>query len=98
VLGRGFGGLSGPCIKPLALKVVYDVSRAVDVPVIGIGGIQDADDAMEFLLAGARAVQVGTANYYRPTAAIDVLDGLPERLAALGARSVDEIIGTLRVP
>jgi dihydroorotate dehydrogenase (NAD+) catalytic subunit len=98
VLGRGTGGLSGPCIKPLALKAVWDLARSVDVPVIGIGGIETADDAMEFLVAGARAVQVGTANYYRPTAAVEILDGLPPRVRALGAASVREVIGTLRPP
>jgi dihydroorotate dehydrogenase (NAD+) catalytic subunit len=97
VLGRGFGGLSGPCIKPLALKVVRDLSKAVDVPVIGIGGIETADDAMEFLVAGATAIQVGTANYYRPRAAMDILEGLPSRLKVLGASTVREIVGTLRI-
>jgi dihydroorotate dehydrogenase (NAD+) catalytic subunit len=98
VLGRGVGGLSGPCIKPVALRIVRDVARAVDAPVIGIGGIATADDAMEFFVAGASAVQVGTANYYHPTAAIDVLDGLPARFAALGARSMADVVGTLRAP
>jgi dihydroorotate dehydrogenase (NAD+) catalytic subunit len=98
VLGRGFGGLSGPCIKPLALKVVHALAKAVDVPVIGIGGIETADDAMEFLVAGATAIQVGTANYYRPRAAIEILEGLPSRLKVLGASSVREVVGTLRMP
>jgi dihydroorotate dehydrogenase (NAD+) catalytic subunit len=98
VLGRGTGGLSGPCIKPLALRAVWELSRAVDAPVIGIGGIQNADDAMEFLVAGATAVQVGTANYYAPRAALDVVEGLAERMLALGARSVADVRGTLRMP
>jgi dihydroorotate dehydrogenase (NAD+) catalytic subunit len=98
VLGRGVGGLSGPCIKPLALRIVRDVARAVDAPVIGIGGIATADDAMEFLVAGATGVQVGTANYYEPTAAVDVLDGLPARLASVGARRVADVVGTLVDP
>jgi dihydroorotate dehydrogenase (NAD+) catalytic subunit len=98
VLGRGFGGLSGPCIKPVALRIVRQLHQAVDVPIIGIGGIQDADDAMEFFLAGASAIQVGTANYYRPTVAVDVLEGLPERIRALGATALDEIVGTLQDP
>lgn len=98
VLGRGFGGLSGPCIKPVALRIVRQLHGAVDVPIIGIGGIENADDAMEYFLAGASAVQVGTANYYRPTAALEVLEGLPERIASLGASSLAEIVGTLEEP
>ncbi len=98
VLGRGYGGLSGPCIKPVALRIVRQIYETVDVPVIGIGGIQDADDVMEYLLAGATAVQVGTSNYYRPNAALEILEGLPERIASLGATSVREIIGTLEMP
>ena len=98
VLGRGFGGVSGPCIKPIALRIVHQLSTAVDVPIIGIGGIEDADDAMEFFLAGASMIQVGTANYYRPTAALDIVEGLPERIAALGASSLQEIVGTLEMP
>jgi dihydroorotate dehydrogenase (NAD+) catalytic subunit len=98
VLGRGVGGLSGPCIKPLALRIVRDVSRAIDAPVVGIGGIQDADDAMEFFVAGAAAIQVGTANYYLPTAASDLLDGLPSRFARIGARRMADVVGTLVDP
>ena len=98
ILGRGIGGLSGPCIKPLALRLVHQLHGAVDVPIIGIGGIQDADDAMEYFLAGASAIQVGTANFYRPTAVIDVLEGLPARIAELGASSLAEIVGTLQMP
>lgn len=98
ILGRGVGGLSGPCIKPLALRIVRQLYGAVDVPIVGIGGIQDADDAMEFFLAGASAIQVGTANFYRPTAVMDVLDGLPERIASLGAGSLAQIVGTLQDP
>jgi dihydroorotate dehydrogenase (NAD+) catalytic subunit len=98
VLGRGYGGLSGPCIKPVALRMVHQLHQAVDVPVIGIGGIQDADDAMEYFVAGASAIQVGTANYYRPTAALDILEALPERIRALGAESLADIVGTLQMP
>lgn len=98
ILGRGVGGLSGPAIKPVALRIVRDVAKAIDAPVIGIGGIATADDAMEFLVAGASAIQVGTANYYVPTAAIDILDGLPPRFAHLRARSLADVVGTLRPP
>ncbi len=98
VLGRGFGGISGPCIKPVALRMVRLLYETVDVPILGIGGIETADDAMEFFVAGASGIQVGTANYYRPTAALELLEGLPERIASLGATSLKEIVGTLRMP
>ena len=98
VLGRGLGGLSGPCIKPVALRIVRQIASVVDVPVIGIGGIENADDAMEFFVAGASAIQVGTANYYNPRAAVEILEGLPARLAELGASSLREIVGSIRMP
>lgn len=98
VLGRGVGGLSGPCIKPVALRIVRDLWRAVEVPILGIGGIQDVDDAMEFLLAGATGIQVGTANYYNPRAAMDILEALPACIREIGASSVREIVGTLEDP
>lgn len=98
ILGRGYGGVSGPCIKAVALRMVRLLYETVDVPIFGIGGIQDADDAMEYFLAGASCVQVGTSNYYRPTAALDILDGIPERIASLGATSLREIVGTLQMP
>jgi len=98
LLGRGLGGLSGPAIKPLALRIVWQLSKVVTIPIVGIGGVATADDAMEFLVAGASAVQVGTANYINPRAAIEVLDGLPERFAALGARCLKDVVGTLKMP
>lgn len=98
VLGRGIGGLSGPCIKPVALRIVRDLWRALHVPVIGIGGIQSADDAMEFFVAGASAIQVGTANYYNPRVANDIVDALPRLVRELGASSLAEIVGTMEDP
>lgn len=98
VLGNVVGGLSGPAIKPIALRAVYQVARAVDVPVVGIGGIASIDDVMEFLVTGATAVQIGTANYYRPTVSMSILDALPSALAELGAGSVRDVVGTLDVP
>jgi len=77
---------------------VRDVARAIHAPVIGIGGIQDADDAMEFFVAGAAAIQVGTANYYSPRAAADLLEGLPARFAQIGARCMADVVGTLKDP
>jgi dihydroorotate dehydrogenase (NAD+) catalytic subunit len=96
ILGNVTGGLSGPAIKPLALGIVWRVVRKVKIPVIGIGGIGTLDDVMEFLLAGAGAVQIGTANFYDPTATMRILDGLPGAIESLGARSVAEIVGTLQ--
>jgi dihydroorotate dehydrogenase (NAD+) catalytic subunit len=96
VLGNVLGGLSGPAIKPIALRCVYQASRAVDTPLVGIGGIATIDDVMEFLVAGASAVQIGTANYYDPTVTMKLLDALPGALAEAGVSSVSEIVGTLK--
>ncbi len=98
VLGNVTGGLSGPAIKPLALRIVWQVAQQVKVPIIGIGGIQSLDDVMEFLLAGATAVQIGTANFYAPTLAEQIVDQLPGALQSLGANSVAEVVGQLRLP
>lgn len=96
VLGNGIGGLSGPAIKPLALRCVWQVARAVPTPIIGIGGIQSIDDVMEFLVCGASAVQVGTANFYRPTLATNLIEQLRETLIAEGCQSLQDIVGTLK--
>ena len=95
MLGNVLGGLSGPAIKPIALRIVYQVARAVKIPLMGIGGIATVDDVMEFLVAGATAVQIGTANFYNPVASMQILDALPAALAELGAASVAEVVGTL---
>jgi dihydroorotate dehydrogenase (NAD+) catalytic subunit len=97
LLGAGMGGLSGPAIKPIALRCVWQVAQAVDIPVVGIGGIATIDDVMEFLVAGASAVQIGTANFYNPTASMEILDRLPAAIAEFGAKSVREIVGTLEL-
>lgn len=96
LLGNTVGGLSGPAIKPIALRAVYQVARAVRTPLVGIGGIASVDDVMEFLVAGAMAVQIGTANFYNPQASIQVLDGLPAALASLRANCVADVVGTLQ--
>jgi dihydroorotate dehydrogenase (NAD+) catalytic subunit len=96
-LGGITGGLSGPAIKPLALRLVWLVARACSVPVIGIGGIMDADDVLEFLVAGATAVQLGTVQFIRPRAALEILDGLRAALAEVGLGSVQDLIGTLAI-
>ncbi|MBN2021744.1 MAG: dihydroorotate dehydrogenase [Pirellulales bacterium] len=95
-LGNVLGGLSGPAIKPIAMRMVYQVARAVNVPLVGIGGIESIDDAMEFFVAGATAVQIGTANFYNPTVSMKILDALPGALAELGAARVSDIVGTLQ--
>lgn len=92
------GGLSGPAIKPIALRIVYDVAREVGLPVIGIGGIETTSDVVEFLLAGASAVQVGTALFRDPAAPEKILDGLTTYLQRAGLASVSELVGALEVP
>lgn len=87
------GGLSGPAIKPIALRMVYEVSKAVKVPIIGMGGILSAMDAVEFMLAGATAVAVGTANFVNPLAALDIISGLEDYLIKTNTASVTQIIG-----
>ncbi len=96
LLGNGLGGLSGPAIKPIALRAVYQVAQAVTIPVVGIGGIATIDDVMEFFVAGATAVQIGTANFYRPGVSMEILDALPAALASLGATRLSDIVGTLK--
>lgn len=97
MLGNVIGGLSGPAIKPIALRCVYQVAQAVKTPLVGIGGIATIDDVMEFLVAGASAVQLGTVNFYNPTAAATVLDALPKALADVDATCVADVVGTLQI-
>jgi dihydroorotate dehydrogenase (NAD+) catalytic subunit len=91
-------GLSGPAIKPVALRCVHQVVQAVDIPVVGIGGIASAEDALEFILVGAHAVQVGTANFLRPDFSFDLVDELEKLLEDIGAESLDEFRGSLKLP
>jgi dihydroorotate dehydrogenase (NAD+) catalytic subunit len=95
ILGNVTGGLSGPAIKPLALRFVWQVACQVKIPVIGIGGIGSVNDVMEFLVAGASALQIGTANFYDPSASVRIVNELPGALAELAAGSVREVVGTL---
>jgi dihydroorotate dehydrogenase (NAD+) catalytic subunit len=90
------GGLSGPAIKPVALRMVWQVIQKVSVPVIGIGGIMTAEDALEFLILGAKAVQIGTANFVNPRTTLDVIEGIKNYLAANKIKDVNDIIGTFR--
>ena len=93
ILGNTFGGLSGPAIKPVVLRLVYLLVREGVGPIVGVGGVQSADDVMEFLVAGASAVQVGTANFYSPNGAVTIIDELPTKLAELGVESIEEARG-----
>lgn len=95
-LSIGTGGLSGPCVKPVALRMVWQVARAVNIPVVGLGGIMNAADAIEFLMAGATAIEIGTANFIDPTTTIRVIDGMNEWLDSHGVKDVHEIIGCLK--
>lgn len=95
VLSTITGGLSGPCVKPVALRMVWQVAKAVKIPVVGLGGISCANDAIEFLLAGASAIQIGTANFIDPTISVKVIDGINEYLDQNGFKSVKDIIGLI---
>ncbi|MBO6058704.1 MAG: dihydroorotate dehydrogenase, partial [Bacteroidaceae bacterium] len=92
-LSIGTGGLSGPCVKPVALRMVYQVAHAVQIPVIGLGGISSATDAVEFLLAGASAIEIGTANFLDPAVTVKVAQGINAYLDRHGFKSVKDIIG-----
>ena len=95
-MARVVGGLSGPAIKPVALRLVWETSKAVSIPLLGMGGISNGTDAIEFMLAGATAVAVGTANFTNPTATVDVLDGIIDYCEAQGVSDVNELIGALQ--
>ena len=96
VLGNIVGGLSGPAIKPVALRMVWQVAKAVNVPIIGMGGIMSANDAIEFLLAGANAVAVGTGNFVNPLASVEIADGISKYLGESGLSCLDDIVGKLK--
>ena len=97
-LANVVGGLSGPAIKPIALRMVWQVVQVSNVPVIGLGGIVSLEDALEFLIVGARAIQVGTANFINPKVTLEIISGLEDYLSKLGLTDINEIIGTLEVP
>ncbi len=96
LLGNNVGGLSGPAIKPVSLRCVYQVAQAVDIPIVGVGGIANINDCMEFFVAGASAIQIGTANYYDPTITMKILDELPAAVAELGTNKFANIPGTIK--
>ena len=91
------GGLSGACVKPVALRMVWQVAKAVKIPVVGLGGIMNATDAIEFMLAGASAIEIGTANFIDPAITVKVAKGIDEYLERHGFKSVKDIIGALEV-
>ncbi|KMZ52497.1 dihydroorotate dehydrogenase [Dorea sp. D27] len=95
-LANKTGGLSGPAVKPVAVRMVYEVANAVKIPVIGMGGIETAEDAIEFLLAGATAVSVGTANFYNPSATVEVADGIEAYMKRYGFEHVSELTGLVK--
>jgi dihydroorotate dehydrogenase (NAD+) catalytic subunit len=95
VLSIGTGGLSGPAVKPVALRMVYQVARAVKIPVVGLGGISTAKDAIEFLMCGATAIEIGTANFLDPAISIKVRDGINDWLDQHGVHDIHDIIGCL---
>jgi dihydroorotate dehydrogenase (NAD+) catalytic subunit len=90
------GGLTGPCIKPIAIKLVWEAAKAVKIPVIGMGGIQNAGDAIEFMMAGAAAVAVGTANFYEPQTPLQIIAGIREFMQKHGIKDVREITGSVQ--
>lgn len=96
VLANKTGGMSGPAIHPIAVRMVYQTAQAVKLPIIGMGGVMNAEDAIELMLAGATAVSVGTANFTNPTATVEIVDGIKEYMAAQGVQDINEIIGAVQ--
>lgn len=92
IIARKKGGLSGPAIKPVAIRMIYDVSQEVNLPIIGMGGIMNADDVLEFLYAGASAVAIGTANFIEPYACLEIIDELQAKLCELGIKNISELV------
>jgi dihydroorotate dehydrogenase (NAD+) catalytic subunit len=97
VLSTITGGMSGPCVKPIALRMVWQVAKAVNIPVVGLGGIMNATDAIEFFLAGASAIEIGTANFIDPSVTMKVVDGIEQYLLNHKLDSIQQIIGALEV-
>ena len=93
VLGNVIGGLSGPAIKPVAVRMIWQVAQRVKIPILGMGGIMTAEDAIEFMLAGATSVAIGTANFVNPKATMQVIDGIEKYLTEHGIKDVNEIVG-----
>lgn len=97
-IARGVGGLSGPAIKPIALRMVHEVYNAVDIPIIGMGGISNYKDAIEFILAGASCISIGTANLYNPMVSIEVLNGIREHMSNRNYKKISDMVGKVKIP
>ena len=95
-LANKTGGFSGPAVKPVAVRMVYQAANAVKLPIIGMGGISTAEDAIEFLLAGATAVSVGTANFFNPYATVEIADGIEDYMRMYGVEDINELIGAVK--
>ena len=95
-LANKTGGVSGPIVKPIAVRMVYQVAQAVNIPIIGMGGISCAEDAIEFILAGASAVSVGTANFHNPTATVEIVDGIAAYMKKNNIEDIHELIGCVK--
>lgn len=95
-LANRTGGLSGPAIKPVAVRMVYQVAQAVNIPIIGMGGIMNAEDALEFIMAGATAVSIGTANFHNPNITLEVIEGIQEFMKKNGVEDIYELIGCVK--
>ena len=98
VLSTVTGGLSGPAVKPIALRMVWQTAQAIKLPIIGMGGIATTSDAIEFLLAGASAIEVGTYNFVDPTATVKIVDGIEDYMRRHGFSSVNDLVGALQLP
>ena len=95
-LANKTGGLSGPAIKPVAVRMVYQVAQAVQIPIIGMGGIMCAEDALEFIMAGASAVSIGTANFHNPNVTLEVIDGMKQFCEKNGVKDINELVGCVK--
>lgn len=95
-LANKTGGMSGPAIKPIAVRMVYQAAQAVKLPIIGMGGIADWEDALEFIMAGATAVSVGTANFFNPCATVEIVEGIQAFMKEQGVQDIQELIGAVR--
>ena len=97
VLANNTGGLSGPAIKPVAVRMVYQVAQAVNIPILGMGGIVNGEDAIEFMLAGAQAVSIGAGNFISPTTSIDTIAGIEEYMRKYDIQDINEIVGSVQM-
>ena len=97
VLANNTGGLSGPAIKPVAVRMVYQVAQAVNIPILGMGGIVNGDDAIEFILAGASAISIGAGNFIKPTTCLDVISGIEEYMKKYDIQNISDLVGKVEM-